>query len=872
MPGTNLTRAEAAERAALVHVESYDIHLDLTTGPTTFRSTTTICFSATEPGRSTWLDFVGDSVQSITLNGASVDPAIAFADSRITLPALAADNILVIDATARYTTSGEGMHRSVDPVDGEVYLYSQFEVPDARRVFAVFEQPDLKATFAFTVRVPEHWTVISNQPAPEPVSHGDGTSTWAFGATPRISSYITAVVAGPYAVVWDSFQGRDAEIPMGIFARKSLAHHVDHEHLFDVTKKGIAFLEAEFDMPFPFAKYDQIFVPEYNAGAMENAGCVTITDVYVFRGQAPEPLVERRALTILHELAHMWFGDLVTMQWWDDLWLNESFAEWASTQAQVDVTHWTDAWTTFHTHEKTWAYQQDLQPDTHPVYADMRDLHDVAVNFDGITYAKGGSVLKQLVAYVGRDAFRTGLRAYFRKHAWGNTTMRDLFVEFEAASGRDLTEWAEAWLRTAGMSTLAVEIDTDDAGIVTSAVMTQTPDPRFPTLRPHRVGVGSYDLVDGALTNVGYHEIDVDGERTELPFLVGQHRPMVVLPNDRDLTYAKIRLDDASFAAALAHADLFDDSLARSLVTGSFWELLREGELAPSTFLDYVLRVLRVETHPTAQRTLLLTTKQIPSMLLSTVDWFMPLEHRADARAQAVAGVRACLDTAPAGSDSQLQLATAYALLATDPSDTARVRAALDGEDAFPGLTIDQDLRWQLLFGLAAAGAATAEEIDVELQRDPSVAGRERALMCLAARPELAAKEAAWALAIEQDTQTNSALEHLGKGFRRANDAATLLTPFVERYHDMLERVSAERSFALAERCVKFFYPLDLASVTLRDRTRRWLAEHPEANAGLRRLVIEQLSFVETAVRAQEREGHLNKAPHAAPASGQGAD
>ena len=854
MPGTNLTRDEAAARAALVHVESYDIDLDLTTGPTTFRSITTVRFSAREPGQGTWIDFVGDSVEAITLNGEAIDPAVAFSDSRIALPALAADNVLLIDATARYTNSGEGMHRSVDPVDGEVYLYSQFEVPDSRRVYAVFEQPDLKATFAFTVRVPDHWRVISNQPAPEPVVHGDGTATWGFEPTPRISSYITAVVAGPYAVVWDSFQGRDAVILMGIFVRQSLAEYVDNDNLFDVTKKGIAFLEAEFDMAFPFAKYDQIFVPEYNAGAMENAGCVTITDLYVFRGQAPEPLVERRALTVLHELAHMWFGDLVTMQWWDDLWLNESFAEWASTQAQVDVTHWTDAWTTFHTHEKTWAYQQDQQPDTHPVYADMRDLHDVTVNFDGITYAKGGSILKQLVAYVGRDAFRTGLRAYFRKHAWGNTTMRDLFQEFEAASGRDLTDWAERWLRTSGVSTLEIEVQTDEAGVITSAAMVQRPDPRFPTLRPHRVGVGRYDLVDGALVNVGYDEVDVDGERTELPSLVGKQRPAVLLPNDRDLTYAKIRLDADSFAAAVAQADLFTDSLARSLVTGSLWELLRDGELAPSAFLDYLLRVLPVESHPTAQRTLLLTTKQIPSMMLATLNWYTPPALRAAARARAVDVIRETLDAAAPGSDSQLQLCTAYAQLVSAPEDTARIQAALAGEDAFPGLTIDQDLRWELLFGLAAAGAASRSEIEAELVRDPSVSGRESALMCLAARPDLAAKEEAWALAIEQDTQSNSALEHLGKGFRRANDVEALLAPFVERYHEMLEPVIASRSFALAERCVKYFYPRDLASVALRDRTRTWLADHPDANAGLRRLVIEQLSLVETAVRAQERE------------------
>ena len=851
MPGTNLTRDESSGRAAVLRATAYEIDLDLTTGPQTFRTVTRVTFSAT-PGADTWIDFVGDSVQAVTLNGQALDPAQVFADSRIALPDLAADNTLVVDATGRYTNSGEGLHRSVDPVDGEVYLYSQFEVPDARRVYAVFEQPDLKATFAFTVTVPEHWMVLSNEPVAERAAAGDGRTRWTFPPTPRISSYITAVCAGPYVGVTDSYTGRGAEIPLGVYARKSLADYVDHDNILDCTKAGIGFLEEEFDMPFPFAKYDQIFVPEYNAGAMENAGCVTITDIYVFRGQAPEPLVERRALTILHELAHMWFGDLVTMQWWDDLWLNESFAEWASSEAQASVTRWQDAWTTFHSHEKTWAYQQDQQSDTHPVYADMRDLHDIAVNFDGITYAKGGSVLKQLVAYVGRDAFRTGLRAYFRKHAWGNTTMADLFAEFEAASGRDLSDWAQRWLRTAGVNTLSIDVDTDDDGVITAAALVQTAIPDFATLRPHRLGVGRYDLRDGRLERVGYDEVDIDGERTPLPMLIGQRRPDLLLPNDDDLTYAKIRLDDRSFDTALNHAATMTDPLARSLVTGSLWEMVRSAELAPSVFLDYLLRAIPIEEHPTALRTMLLTTKQIPSMLLATLDWYTPMADRPAARARALDVVRSSLDSAPAGSDRQLQLLMSYAGLVTERADTDRLVAALEGASPFAGLHIDQDLRWTLLFGLAAAGAAGEEEIARELQHDPSVAGHEKALSCRAARPSLEAKQEAWSLVFDADTLTNAAIEHVGKGFRCANDAQGLLTPFVERYHDMLEPIVATRSHAIAERCVKYFYPLDLASVALRDRTRRWLDEHPDANAGLRRLVIEQLSFVETAVAAQQ--------------------
>ena len=854
MPGTNLTRDEAASRAALLHVNSYDVVLDLTTGPTTFLTSTTVRFAARAAGVGTWIDFVGDSVTSVTLNGVALDPAEVFADSRIALPALAPDNVLVVDAVGRYTNSGEGLHRFVDPVDNEVYLYSQFEVPDSRRVYAVFEQPDLKATFAFTATVPDHWVVVSNQPAPEPVPGGEGRATWAFEPTPRISSYITALCAGPYTVRWDEVQGRDAVIPMGIFARRSITEHVDYGNLFDCTKAGILFFEKEFDGAFPFAKYDQLFVPEYNAGAMENAGCVTITDAYVFRGQPSEPLVERRALTILHELAHMWFGDLVTMKWWDDLWLNESFAEWASSVCQAEATEWPDAWTTFHSHEKTWAYQQDQQSDTHPVYADMRDLVDVTVNFDGITYAKGGSVLKQLVAYVGRDAFREGLRSYFRKHAWGNTTMGDLFAEFEAGSGRDLSDWAQRWLKTSGPSTLALDITTDDNGVITAAAMTQTVAGSDPTLRPHRVGIGRYDLLGGRLDRVGYVEVDVDGPRTELPELVGLPRPALLLPNDEDLTYAKIALDPLSLKTAMAHIDAFDDSLARSLVLGSLWEMLRDGALAPSDFADVLLRVIPVEEHTVVLRTILRTTKQIPSMLLATLRWFLPEAARPAMVDKSVNVIRTALDAAVPGSDKQQQLVVAYAALARHTDDLTRLQGILDGSVVVPGLSVDQDLRWALLTQIAASGGASEDDIAAELDRDPSLAGREQALKARAAIPTAQAKTAAWALAIEQDTQTNAALEAIGAGFRRCDDPA-LLRPFVESYLDMLEPVFADRSYAIAERCVKYFYPLDIADAALRDRTRAWLADHEDAPAGLRRLVIEQLAVVETAVAIQEREG-----------------
>jgi aminopeptidase N len=513
--GTNLTRAEAQERAALLDVTSYDVTLDLTTGDKTFRTTTVVRFTCRTPGASTFVDLIASDVHEVVLNGRSLPVHDVVSTGRIALPSLDGDNELRVVADGAYMHTGEGLHRFVDPVDDEVYLYSQFEVADARRVFTCFDQPDLKAPLTLTVTAPAHWTVVAVSPTPDPEPAGEGTATWRFEPTPRLSPYVQAVVAGPYHVERGSLTSRDGrKVPLGVFCRASLAQYLDADDVLDVARQGFAYFEDLFDLPYPFAKYDQLFVPEFNAGAMENAGAVTITEHYVWRSKVPEAMVERRGLTILHELAHMWFGDLVTMRWWDDLWLNESFAEYASTRCQAEATRWRTAWTTFSSAEKSWAYRQDQLATTHPVVADIRDLEDVEVNFDGITYAKGASVLKQLVHWVGTDAFDEGLRRYFRKNAWGNTTLRDLLAELEATSGRDLEEWARLWLQQAGVTTLRPEIELGPDGAVRSLAVVQDAPPEHPVLRPHRLVVGGYDLVDGRLQRTRRVELDVAGART----------------------------------------------------------------------------------------------------------------------------------------------------------------------------------------------------------------------------------------------------------------------------------------------------------------------------------------------------------------------
>ncbi len=497
MPGTNLTRDEAATRAALLDVTSYNVELDLTTDETTFGSTTTLRFTCREPGAATFVDLVGATVHEITLNGVAVDPATAYVDNRIELSGLAEDNVLVVRADCTYSRTGEGLHRFVDPADDRIYTYTQFEVPDARRVFATFEQPDLKAPFTFHVTAPSHWKVVSNAatPDPEPLSGAGDTAVWRFPATKPMSTYITAIVAGEYHEVLDTYEGRHGTIPLGHYCRQSLVEHLDVDQLVTLTRQGFEFFEDAFDYPYPFGKYDQLYVPEYNMGAMENAGCVTLRDEYLPRSRQDRAFYEFRAEVILHEMAHMWFGDLVTMKWWDDLWLNESFAEWACYHAAVENTEFDEAWTGFTNARKNWAYRQDQLPSTHPIAADNVDLRAVEVNFDGITYAKGASVLKQLVAWVGLENFLTGLQGYFKDFEFSNSEFADLLAALEKSSGRELESWAHEWLQTAGVNTLAARFELDDEGRYTSFAVHQTAAEDHPTLRRHRLGIGLYDAV-----------------------------------------------------------------------------------------------------------------------------------------------------------------------------------------------------------------------------------------------------------------------------------------------------------------------------------------------------------------------------------------
>ncbi len=853
MPGKNLTRDEAATRAALIDVSGYDVELDLTTGPTTFRSVSTISFSCRTPGATTFVDFIGDSVDRVVLNGVELDPADHFADSRIQLSELAVDNVLVVDATARYTNSGEGLHRFVDPVDERVYLYSQFEVPDSRRMFAVFEQPDLKARFRFTVTAPADWTVISNSPTPQPTpaertertAYDGQIATWRFEPTPRISSYVTALCAGGYVGVTDEVQTRAGTIPLGVYCRASLAEYLDADNIFDVTKRGFAFFEEEFDCAYPFAKYDQIFAPEYNMGAMENVGCVTIAEIYIFRAKVSEAIVERRALTILHELAHMWFGDLVTMRWWDDLWLNESFAEWASTTCQAEATDWTSAWTTFGTAEKTWAYNQDQLSSTHPIAADMRHLEDVEVNFDGITYAKGASVLKQLVAYVGRDAFRKAVQEYFATHAWGNTELADLLRLLEKHSGRDLASWSTLWLQTAGVNTVEPEFTVENGRYTSFAVLQRTPA-EWPTQRPHRIGIGRYAVQGDRLVRVGYDEVDIDGPRTELPEFVGVEQPDLLLVNDEDLAYAKIRLDARSLATALAYPHGFTDTLPRSLVLGALWDMARDAQMRARDYVDYVLEVLSDVEDSTMLR-VLLSLLATSGRLYVAPDQGGVVADRISDRLRVLAA-----DAAP-GGDGQLQLVQAFCSWAHRDVDADWLEGLLSGSVELPGLAMDSEMRWAVLIALAATGRADEADISQEAGRDDTATGRERAATALAARPTAEAKALAWTQGVRESDLPNQMLVAVGQGFGKGPEE--LLEPYVAEFHAAVRGAWEGRSVALGERVVLYFYPIRLANRALLQATENWLTANEDAPAGLHRLMVEHRDTVRRALAAQANDG-----------------
>ena len=841
MSGTNITQIEAAERSELIKVSSYKIDLDLTTGAETFLVKTTVEFAGLKPGATTFIDCVGKRVISAKLNGADFDPK--FDGESIFLPAIAANNVLEIEHEGIYSNSGEGLHRFVDPADNEVYLYTQFETGDARRMYACFDQPDQKATFTISTITPKHWEVISNYGI-EATKDLDGDRKHIQFATSQvISTYVTAIVAGPYMSVHDEYKG-EKTIPLGIYARKSFFKHVDAENIFEVTKQGFAYFEKTFGLAYPFGKYDQIAVAEYNWGAMENVGCVTFhEDVLIFRSKVTERNYISRATTIHHEMAHMWFGDLVTMKWWQDLWLNESFAEWASYMSVSESTQYKHAWTEFNSVRKNWAYRVDQMTSTHPIAVEMEDLDAVRTNFDGISYAKGASVLQQLVAHVGRDNFLAGLRKYFAKHAYKNTELSDLIVELEAASGKDLTAWVNTWLRTSGVNTLRPVITLNGDNYASVSVKQEVPPMPIGSkeLRPHRLYVGLFDVKGDALVRRESIEVDVAGELTEIKEFAGKKAADLLLINDHDQTYAKLRFDERSVETMKKYLGQLDDSLARGLIWASLWDSTRDGELAASDYITIALNALKGESD--------ISMITATFMQIDTAIWaYVAPKNREVVRLAVANAAEALLDGAKPGSDHQLQYARAFANNAVTPAQFDRLKAMLDG--SVNGLTIDAELRWYIFICGVKRGVFGPTEIAAEGDRDKTAHGKQYVAYAHAAIPTREAKVAAFK-SVTTDDLSNTIHSYKCRGFNE-NIHCDLLEAFVDDYFDAILKVWNTKGFEIAETTATLMFPTWAISDSTVTKAQHWLdVTGKDASHALRRSVTEGRDAMTRALKAR---------------------
>ncbi len=848
MQVAEITRDETAQRAALLRVDSYDVELDLTGGAENFRSTSVIAFDCAQPGAATYVDLIAEGVREITLNGASLDPAAVYAQGRIALTGLAPRNELRVVADCGYAGDGSGLMRTQDSADGRIYLSTQFEAAGARKVFACFEQPDLKAEFTFHVRVPGPSTVVSNQPASRPAPAADGSAVWHFPATPRISTYLAVIAAGEYHLVTDSHTTPSGQvIPLGLACRRSLAEFLDADEIFAITKAGLDYFTGLFAAGYPFAKYDQVFVTD-SVGAMENPGCVTITEQMLFRSKVTDTVRELRADVILHEMAHMWFGDLVTMTWWNDLWLNESFAEMCAFQASAEATRFTDAWTTFCGGRKAWGYGQDQQPSTHPIATDAPTLGVAESNFDGISYAKGAAVLKQLVAYLGRDNFFAGIRAYLAGHAWGNATLADLLRELEASSGKSLGDWSKAWLQTAGPNTLRSEFTTDDRGCFTEFAVLQEAPAEHPVLRPHYIAIGLYNRASadagdgGALVRTHQVEVEVAGPRTPVPDLAGLPQPDLLLLNDDDLGYAIVRFDERSLATLTTSIGAFRDGLARTICWSAVMDMAAQAELSVPAFVKIVTAGMGHELSVSVLQQLHRVTAQ---RIMTSADPAWAAEGK---RQLAAAGID-MLRSAEPGGDHQLAWAQLLGWSATSDDQLDLLAGLLDGSQQVAGLNVDTELRWTLLARLVTMGRAGQAAIEAELARDDTNTGRRHAAACRAAIPDAGRKAEAWRLLTASEGLGIEESVEVGMAFNQVEHAA-LLAPYADAFFDQFPAVWAARDGMVRMVIGMVLFPYSAASPQLLERADAFLAEHGE-DAALCRAVIEGRDVAAKALRAR---------------------
>jgi len=843
MSTAEITRAETSKRARLVGVHSYQVALDLTRGAKVFGSVSVVRFDCAEPGEVSYADLVADAVHEITLNGVPLDPAAVYSDGRITLPGLAARNELRVAADCAYAGSGTGMHRSADSVDGGIYIYGKLAQAYARTAYACFDQPDLKAEFTFRVTAPAQWTVLSNQPAagaPEPT--GDGRAVWRFPPTRRLPTFTTTVVAGDYHVVTASHTTPSGQqIPLELACRAGLARDLDSEVLFEVTRQGLDFYTEVFGVDYPYAKYGQVFVPELSCQASEDAGCVLVSERFVYQSRVTAVMDEMRTGTLLHEMAHMWFGDLVTQQWWDDLWLSESFADFCEYEAASRLRRFPHAWSTFSVKEKTWGFAQDQLPSTHPVAAAAATLSDAIANFDGISYAKGAAVLRQLAAYTGKENFFAGIRAYITQHAYANARLPDLIAAVAASSGKDLVAWSKAWLETAGPNTLRCQFRTDASGAFTEFAIVQDAPAQHPTLRPHRISVGLYQRSGGALTRIRRVEADVTDARTAVPELTGLAQPDLILLNDDDTGYVIVRFDPSSLRTVTESIGELTDSPARAVCWNTAIDMVRQAELPVSTFVTMLATGIQREPSVSVLQALLTHAEQILTQLADP--------QRAAAGKQQLADVaEQMLRLAQPASDDQLAWAQLLSWTATSTDQLDLIATLLDGSTAIPGLSVRTELRWSLLQRLAATGRADNASVDAELARDRTDSGRRNAAACRAAIPDAQHKEAAWELLTSGRLGPES-LTTIARGFTQP-EQAHLLVPYARRYLTELGKIWVTQNGHLRVRLSELLFPYPAASPELVTEIDDFLTATPRDPA-LARVLTERRDAAQRALRSR---------------------
>ncbi|MFW5468546.1 aminopeptidase N [Knoellia sp. CPCC 206435] len=815
----SLTRDEARQRAQLITVDRMEVDLDLDRGPEHFGSTTRIRFSCLEPGSSTFLDLRAVSTESVVLNGAEVAVS-SVVDGRLPLTDLRDDNTVEVTATMAYSRDGQGLHRSTDPADGEDYVYGHLFLDAAPKVFACFDQPDLKAPYAVTVRAPREWVVLGNGRATR-----TSAGQWELSETLPLATYFVTVCAGPWVSVHDEHDG----IPLGIHARRSLRPELERHapQMFEVTRQSFDYYHRTFGVRYPFGDYDQVFVPEFNAGAMENPGCVTFRDPMLHRGRATSEQILQRSNTIAHEMAHMWFGDLVTMRWWDDLWLNESFAEFMAYTATSRATEFADSWVEFGISRKQWGYAAERAPSTHPVAGSPApDAQSALENFDGISYAKGASVLRQLIAHIGEDAFNAGVTAYLRSHEHGNGELAEFLAAMETAHGASLADWSRAWLETAGVDVLALDRD---------STLTRTTPEAYPADRTHALDVAGF--TDGAETFRSQVSLAEDRVRVD-----GVRDSAVLLPNAGDLTWATVELDADSLAALPTELPRISDTIARSVLWGAVLNGVFRARVDPQQALDVFAAAWPRETHDALMSRV---ATAFGDRILPT---FLPEDAVEAARERVAAAALTAFEAAEPGSDRSV---VAVRVLAGVTSDEGRLRDWVEGRSLPEGLDGDSDFRWIAVHTLARLGRADDALIAAVEADDATLSGRLAGLSARASRPEATDKQWAWKEITENRTLSNYELNALATGFWSSGSVDTL-RPYAARYVNDIPRLREWVGADALDRVATLAFPSRVVEPETVELVRAAMAG-PDLTAGVRRAMGDELSKLEEALTSRSR-------------------